>query len=188
MPKRLVETGFAILLATSSAIAQAPSTNQTPAAGPAQNPPVRASQFDDWILTCRNATSGTLQKSQSCELVQTIIVKGQKDPFAQIAIGRVSSDQPLQLSVVLPVNVSFSNIVAVSTGDNDSLPVNLAWARCMTNGCFATTVLKGDVQKKWSALETQGRVSFKASNGQEVAMPISFKGLKSALDALNKEK
>ncbi len=187
MLRKLVAVGFVILLTTSSAIAQSPSTNQ-PAAGPAQNPPVRTSQFDDWILTCRNAASGASQTLQSCELVQTITLKGQKDPFAQIAIGRVSSDQPLQLSVVLPVNISFSNTVAVSTSENDRSPVNLAWARCMTIGCFATTALKGDVQKKWSALETQGRVSFKASNGQEVSMPISFKGLKSAIDALNKEK
>ena len=51
-------------------------------------------------------------------------------------------------------------------------------------GCFANAALKDDTQKKWGALETQGRVVFKAGNGQDIVMPISFKGLKDALNAL----
>lgn len=186
MRRRLVATGLVLFL-TLPAIAQTPATNP-PGANPAQSPPVRTSQFGDWLLTCRSAANATPQSPQNCELVQTITAKGQKDPFAQIAIGRVSADQPLQFTVLVPVNVAFSSNVGVVTGDADKAPVNLTWARCMTIGCFATTALKGDIQKKWSVLETQGRVSFKAANGQDISMPISFKGLKSALEALNKEK
>ncbi len=55
-------------------------------------------------------------------------------------------------------------------------------------GCFANATLKDAAQKKWAALESQGRVGFKAGNGQDIVMPISFKGLKSALEALAQEK
>ena len=58
----------------------------------------------------------------------------------------------------------------------DKLPTDLVWARSPLVGWFASSSLGDDTQKKWVAAETQGRVIFKAENGQVITMPISFWG------------
>jgi invasion protein IalB len=175
--------------ASSTAMAQAPAANP-PAApnngqAPAQNQVTKNAQFGDWSLVCRKADP---QAAQTCELVQSFTLNGQKAPFAQIAIGKPKAEMPIQLTVVVPNNVSFPSSVKIGVDEKDKAPLDIAWARCLPMGCFANATLKDDTQKKWSALETQGRVVFKAGNGQDVVMPISFKGLKDALNALSNEK
>lgn len=170
----------ALLLSSSVAVAQAPQAASPP-------PNVRTLQFGDWVLTCRKADASA-QAPQNCELVQTIMIKGQKDPFAQLAIGKVKPEQPLQVTVVVPHNITLPSSVKIAVDEKDKAPIDVAWTRCVQIGCFASAPIKDDTQKKWSSLETQGRVTFKAGNGQDVAIPISFKGLKAALEALAKEK
>ena len=188
---------FVIAISAMVAIMVSPVYAQTPAAQPPgtssaapasqQNPVTKTQQINDWILTCRKVDASQ-QGVQSCEIVQTVIVNGQKAPFAQIAIGKPKAEMPIQITVLVPQNVSFPSVVKVMVDDKDKSPTELAWARCLPVGCFANANLKDDVQKKLSALETQGRVIFKAGNGQDIVMPISFKGLKGALEALAKEK
>lgn len=76
----------------------------------------------------------------------------------------------------------------IGVDEKDKAPLDVAWARCLPMGCFANLPLKNETQKKWGALETQGRVVFKGGNGQDIVMPISFKGLKNALEAMALEK
>jgi len=166
--------------------ANTPSTNTQAATAP-QSQPTKTVQFNDWVLTCRKVEAN-LPGAQICELVQTVTVNGQKTPFAQFAIGKVQPDQPHQITVVVPINVSFPSSVKVAVDEKDKVPLALAWTRCVPIGCFANAIMKDDLQKKWSALETQGLVIFTAGNGQDIAMPISFKGLKAGLEGLAKEK
>ena len=184
-----VSVSVLAVFAASSVIAQTPpaSPAPTPATGQESptNQPVKSEQHGDWVLSCNKLNA---QTPQTCELVQTITLNGQKAPFAQIAIGRPKADMPIQLTVLVPQNVSFPSVVKVYTDDKDRAPLDVAWARCMPMGCFANIPMKEDVQKRWSSLETQGRVIFKAGNGQDIAIPISFKGLKGAIEALSKEK
>lgn len=176
-------------LSVTPVVAQTPPTSSAPSANgqqpAAQNQPTKTEQHGDWVLTCRKPDA---QAPQNCELVQTITVNGQKAPFAQLAIGKPKPDMPIQITVVVPQNVSFPSSVKVFVDEKDKAPLDLAWARCLPVGCFASANLKDDVQKKWAPLETQGRVTFKAGNSQDIAMPISFKGLKGAIEALAKEK
>ena len=179
---------FLIAAVVSSAMAQTQPAGQAPAAngqGTPQNQPTKTEQHGDWVLVCRKANA---QSAQTCEVVQTIANNQQKTPFAQIAIGKLKPDMPNQITVVVPHNVSFPSSVKIVTDEKDKSPLDVAWTRCMPVGCFASAALKDDIQKKWSGLETQGRVIFKAGNGQDIPMPISFKGLKGALEALAKEK
>jgi invasion protein IalB len=100
--------------------------------------------------------------------VQTITVNSQKAPFAQLAIGKTNADMPIQVTVVVPQNVSFPSSIEIATDEKDKTPLDLAWARCLHLGCFANVNLKDDVLKKWGAVETQGRVICKAGSGQDV--------------------
>jgi invasion protein IalB len=173
----------------SVALAQTPSGN-APAApnngpAPAQSNVTKNAQFGDWSLVCRKADA---QAAQICEIVQSFTLNGQKAPFAQIAIGKPKSDMPLQLTVVVPNNVTFPSSVKIGVDEKDKTPLDVVWARCLPMGCFANVALKEDTQRKWGSLEAQGRLVFKAGNGQDIVMPISFKGLKSALEALAQEK
>ena len=138
-------------------------------------------------MVCRNADASP-QPARNCELVQTFSINSQKAPIAQIAIGKPRPEMPMQLTVVVSNNVSFPSNVKISVDEKDRAPLDVPWARCLPTGCFANTPLNDVFQTKWSGLETRGRLVFKAGNEQEVVMPISFKGLKSALEALAKEK
>jgi invasion protein IalB len=154
----------------------------------AQNDPnFKSTPFGDWTLHCQ--TIGTApQARKSCEVVQTVNIKDQTAPFAQIAVGKPAPTEPAMVTVVVPINVSFPSSVQVQTNEKDNSPLDLTWKRCIPGGCFASVVLKDDALKKWRALnDASGRVHFKNALSQDVVMPMSFKGLAQALDALAKE-
>lgn len=191
---------FSAFLPPSSALAQngvpadwlngrqvAQSGKPAPAAPPkATQPEAKPVMYGDWQLRCQ-AASATPPAPRSCEITQAIMLKDQSAPFAQIAFGRPTPSDPLLVTVVVPLNVSFPSTVRIATGEADPLPVELVWRRCTPGGCFANIALKDDLLKRWRALDTAGRVVFKSAGGQDVQMPISFRGLAQALDALAKQ-
>lgn len=140
--------------------------------------------YGDWILKCQ--TDG--QGAKICELTQLVIEKEKKTPFAQIAVGRLKSDQPLQVTLVAPTNVSFGSAARIATDDKDPHPVDLGWARCFPNACYASAQLKDDILKSWPTKTQAGRVLYLNGAGQVTAIPISFRGLGQATEALNKMK
>jgi len=185
-----------VLVFASPAFAQAPQQAPQPSANgqPGQpqapeNKITKTATFNDWVLNCRQ-TSADPKSGQVCELVQTLIVNGpngQRAPFAQIALGKPKPDMPMQITVVVPNNVSFPSSIKIAVDEKDKSPLDLAWARCLPPGCFANANLKDDLIKKWRPLETQGKIAFKNGAGQDLALPISFKGLAQGYDALNAE-
>lgn len=177
----------ALVLSSSFASAQEPSGAGDKSRGSGQNPSVTTTQFDDWALTCRKPGNAG-PSNQSCELVQTIMVKGQKYPFAQLLVGKVDGETLPQIMAVLPANIALPSSVSVSVDEKDTTPLELKWSRCVQTACFAAATMKDEIRKKWSALDTRGRIVFKASNRQDITIPFSFKGLKSALEALAREK
>lgn len=143
-----------------------------------------ATTFGDWVLKCQ--ADG--QDAKICELTQLVIEKEKKAPFAQIAVGRLKSDQPLQVTLVAPTNVSFGSAARIVTDDKDPHPVDLGWARCFPNACYASAQLKDDILKSWVTKTQVGRILYLNGAGQVTAIPISFKGLGQATEALNKMK
>lgn len=159
----------------------------TAATKPAQpDANAKPATYGDWQLRCQ-AASATPPAPRICEITQAVMLKDQTAPFAQIAFGRPTPSEPIFVTVVVPLNVSFPSSVRIATGDADPLPAELAWRRCTPGGCFANLALKDELLKRWRALETTGRVVFKSAGGQDVQIPISFRGLAQALDALAKQ-
>lgn len=194
---------FAWLAACAAFAAVVPAAAQAPKGG--SQPPVPASAgaaadtgadlmtatYGDWQLRCRNAvpaTAGQPAIPRTCEVTQSVVFQGQSAPFAQLAFGKPSPNEPLFFTAVLPINISFPSAVRIATDEKDAQPVDLAWTRCMPGGCFASLALKEDVLKRWRAKEDAGRFTFKNSASQDVTLPFSFRGLSRALDALAKEK
>ena len=171
----------------------------TPAAAQTPRPPARpaapstpvpatpqqtTASFADWTLRC-TLTAGSATKF--CEVVQNI---QQNDrPVAQIAIGRPVAGQKLQLTVLVPPNVSLQAGPGLLAGsEGESAPVlALAWRRCLPIGCIADAALGSDVVNRLRGWTEPGRITFTDGAGRAAGLPFSPRGLAQAMDALTKE-
>ncbi|WP_243214898.1 MULTISPECIES: invasion associated locus B family protein [Methylobacterium] len=144
--------------------------------------------YGDWVLRCQRVD--TAEKSQRlCEVSQGVQVQGQAAPIAQVAIGRVPGEATLRVTALLPVAVSFPSTVWIGLDDKEAQAgaLDAAWRRCQPGGCLADGPIKDAVLKRWRTAETPGRLLFTEAGGREVTIPLSFRGLGPALDALGKE-
>lgn len=148
-------------------------------------PDTTTATFGDWMLRCQ-ATQGK-PGQRTCEVDQRIIVQGQTAPIAQLVFGRLAPNQPLYLTALLPTNVTFPSVVRIWIDEKDDKPVDVPWTRCLQSGCFATLAMTDPVLTRWRGQEGAGRLRFTNGAGQEIVLPISFRGLARALDALGKD-
>ena len=84
-------------------------------------------------------------------------------------------------------DLSFPSSAQV-VGDSTGPVLELPWRRCLPGGCFADAVAKDDLLKRWRGATEPGRIVVKSASGRDVAIPLSFRGLAPALDALAKER
>ena len=151
----------------------------------APNPSLTTATYGDWVLRCDAPQTGNGQRI--CQATQTVQVRGQSTPIAQIAFGHAASNEPVKFVVVLPVDVMFPSVVTIAIGDKDPEPVQLAWHRCVPVGCFAEAVSTADAVKRWRGESGEGKLTFKDAVGRDVVVPVSFRGLAQALDALARQ-
>lgn len=161
-----------------------PTASSVPVSVPSE-PENTTASFGEWILRCTHAQS-TTQRVKLCEVVQSILVQGQSNPIAQIALGRIGADDPIRVTSVLPNNIGFPSVVSISLDEKDTHPAELTWRRCLPGGCFADAEIKEEQLARWRGQTDKGRLSFRDGSGHEVALPFSFRGLAQALDALDK--
>lgn len=144
--------------------------------------------YGDWQIRCQLTPMAAGQPSRrSCEVVQSVVMQGQTAPFAQLGFGRLAPAGPIFFTAVVPPNVTFPSNVKLAMDGNDKQPLEIPWTRCLPGGCFASIEVKDEVMKRWRAQSQSGRVTFKNGAGQDLAVPMSFKGLSQALDAFAKE-
>lgn len=148
------------------------------------DPQATSATYGDWVLVCRRLGDG---QQRICEVSQRIQVQGQPGPIAQLAFAINGASQKLRLVVVLPNNITITTEPKVANGETGETEAKLAWLRCIPGGCFAEAVLADDVVKAWRNSADRGRIAFKDGLGREIAVPISFRGLAPALDALTQQ-
>jgi invasion protein IalB len=177
------------MLAAGQAVAQTPPPARpsappaAPAAVPA-DPAQTTATYGDWVLRCvRTGDGGT--GPRACEVVQTMVVQGQQQPVAQIAIGYDRTD--LRLTLLVPPAVSFSKVPTVSAQGGAAPRFDLAWRRCLPNGCFADTVVNADLMKTVRTRTEPLQVTFRDGGERDATLPFSLRGLPASLDALAKE-
>jgi len=127
------------------------------------------------------------QSPRICEAVQSLQIQGQQGTVAQIAVGRLARNQPLRLTIVVPNNISFPSNVSVFGDENDTAPMQLAWRRCLPAGCFADIEMNDAAVARLRSRTQTGRIQTRDGGGRDVALPISFRGLAQAMDALARE-
>jgi invasion protein IalB len=179
--RRLQSAVAALTLAAMTAFAASAMAADPPPVP--SDPGDTAATFGDWVLHCERLPEGS-KPTRVCEVVQSIQVQGQQSPLARIAIGRITADQPLAVTVVLPNNISLPSVVHVGADARDKGP-DLNWARCTPEGCFAGAPLTAETLKAWRATQAS-RITFRDAAGRDIGFPISFRGLPQALDALAK--
>ena len=178
----------------SLAVAQLPkSAAPAPAAKSESPPPVDAepnstsANFGDWTLRCQRLGNGA-ETRRVCEVTQQIRAQDQQNPVAELAIGRLKKADSLRLTVILPVNVTFSSPLSFSADGKVLEPLDLGWRKCLPGGCIADALLKDDVLRRWKTQTSAGRITWTDAAGHDLAIGLSFRGLTQALDALGKER
>jgi invasion protein IalB len=142
--------------------------------------------FGDWALRCQRLGNGA-EAQRVCEVAQKIRGQDQQNPVAELAIGRLKKTDSLRLTVVLPVNVTFSSPLSFSAHGKVLEPLDLGWRKCLPGGCIADALLKDDVLRRWKTQTSAGRITWTDAAGHDLAIGLSFRGLTQALDALSKE-
>jgi len=142
--------------------------------------------FGDWILRCQRLGNGA-ETQYLCEVAQQIHAQDQQNPVAELAIGRLKQADPLRLTVVLPVNVTFSSVPSFTADSKVPDSLDLGWRKCLPGGCIADALMKDDVLRHWKSQTSAGRIAWTDAGGRDHAIALSFHGLAQALDALSKE-
>lgn len=180
-------SGHAVAQPASPRPAAPPAAAPAPAAPIPAEPSSTTASFGDWTLRCqRLADAG--KTVRICEVAQVLQAQGQQAPIAQVALGRIANGEPVRVTAVMPVSVSFPSSVQITMGEKDAKPVELPWRRCLPTGCFAEAAPGDDVLKQWRKASEPGRILFKDAAGRDLALPLSARGLDQALDALAKER
>jgi invasion protein IalB len=182
---------IALVFAPAFATAQAAREKEAPKTSTSSPPPVPSmperttASFGDWVMRCEGTTITPAHRV--CEVAQAMTVQGQTAPVAQVAIGKQAPNEPKRLTVVLPTNIAFAAKPQVAIAKAGSVPIDLAWQRCVPGGCFASASITDEALATLGAQTEQGRLIFKDAADRDIALPLSFRGLTQALAALAKE-
>ncbi|HEY5226807.1 MAG TPA: invasion associated locus B family protein [Methylovirgula sp.] len=158
------------------------------AAAPA-DPRIATTGFGAWALRCRKPPAKSekdAKADRACEISETIEAQDRSGPIAKLSIGQPGGTGALHAIVILPNNVSFPSSVHIRSDDKDIWGVRLDWVRCIPGGCFAETLLADATVAHWHDLDTTGDIVFTDSTGEQITLPMSFKGFGQAIDALKK--
>ena len=148
--QRSIIVALAVVMAAGQAMAQAQAPKQPPAPQPGgalpmpSDPAQTTASYGDWVLRCvRTGDKGT--GPRVCELVQTMVLQGQQQPVAQVAVGYDKNE--LKMTLLVPPAVSFSRAPTLSVPGPTGPFFDLAWRRCLPNGCFADIAVAAELLK-----------------------------------------
>jgi len=168
-----------------------PAAEPAAAGAAASGPAETTATYGNWVLHCARSkpADGGAEAATSCEIVQTIQVEGQREPFAKLAFGYPSlTERQLIATAVVPVNVALPGRIGLSgngkAGAEEQGAQALAWSRCFSGACFARANAEPglvDTARK----EKAGALRFIDAQGQVVAIPLSWNGFSQALAALD---
>jgi len=184
---------LAVLLgAAAPALAQtrqpppSPPPRPSAAAQAAAEPERSLAVFGDWAVRCEGR--GT---ARNCEVTQTV-QNDRSRPVAVFAIGRLAPAAPMKFVAQLPVNVLLTATpqLVLDGGVTTGTPLPLTWRQCIPNGCYAEADLRDAAlldRLRARGAGQPGHVVFQQAAGGEATLPVSFRGLAEALDALARE-
>jgi invasion protein IalB len=182
-----------LVMCAGAAVAQQP---RPAASAPAPRPPAAeqppgpepestTATFSDWTLRCQRIVSASTNL-KVCEVSHAVPGQQAQTTLLQAAFAKLTPTEPLKLTLVAPVSVTFPSKPVVRIGERDAQPVDLEWRRCIPGGCIAELEVRDDLLARWRGHSGPGSITLKDAAGRDVAIPISFRGLAQALDALGR--
>jgi invasion protein IalB len=140
--------------------------------------------YDDWMISC--VTQAEKDSKKTCEVVQLQGVQGQPNAVFQITISRPDPGKNFKIFFQVPANVWLDTGIKLVTeeGKESVLPSTFRW--CIPARCLADAELTEPFLKKLRDQPKPGLVVYKDAAQHDVSIPVSFKGLPQALDAMVK--
>jgi invasion protein IalB len=164
-----------LLAACSVAQAQAPTQTSRP------TPQRTTASYDDWVVRCEIHGAAKV-----CEMAQAMVIQGQSQPIAQIAIGQQNKTEPMKVVFQLPIGVWLPAGARLATKDGD-VGVAAVYVRCQPAVCIAQADISDDQIKKLRGMTDSGKLQFKDAAQHDVVVPVSFKGFAQAYDAMQQQ-
>ena len=134
--------------------------------------------YGDWLVRCNLQPDG----SELCETQQGMRVADRQGLLAQIVFGRVRAGDPLRLVVQLPLGIWLPAGATLYLDASSKQGLSAPFTIC-TQACIANMIVPADVLADLQAAAGPGRLEFVDGAQRRVALPVSFKGLKAALEA-----
>ena len=189
----MTRIGRAVAIVASMAafnpLLQSPAGAQSvPPLPPAANttPDHTTATYGDWILRCDRRMDLSPPR-RFCELALIVQKPGEASAQGQVAVGRVTPNEPLKVTAVLPPNIAFKVLPRLVADGKDAFSVELAWTRCISGACFSDAILPEDVVVKLRSRTEAGRIEYRDGADRDAVLPVSFRGLGQALEALARE-
>ena len=157
-----------------------------PAASVDNEPQSTTASYADWVFRCQKLPAGGTP-GRVCEIAQGIQIQGQSGVVAELAIGRLKQADPFRMTLIVPVNVIFPSSIRLGPEDKPAEAIELAWRKCIPAGCIADLALKADQIQRLRNNGAAGTIVWRDSLDREAKIPVSFRGLAQALDALGRE-
>ncbi len=143
-----------------------------------QTPQRTTASYDDWVVRCEIHGAAKV-----CEMAQTMVIQGQSQPIAQIAIGQQNKTEPMKVVFQLPIGV-WLPVGAKLVAKEGDVGVAAAFVRCQPTVCLAQADVGDDQIKKLRGMTESGKLQFKDAAQHDVVIPVSFKGFGQAYDAM----
>lgn len=151
----------------------------------AAQPRITTASFGDWTLRCERPEDAA-DGAQACDVSQAIQDERQ-GVVAQVSLIEGEGARAKRILALVPSNITFASPMMVAAPEADDAALKLGWRHCMPIGCVADEELPGAMLSLWREQSGQGRLTYKDAGGRDVAVPVSFRGLAQALDALSQQ-
>ena len=148
------------------------------------DPNLTTASYGDWVLRCERSRQPS--RSRVCDVAQTVPTQDLQGALAQISIARQDGSGPLHIYGLLPANIALPGSATMRDEDG-TLELELQWRRCLPSGCLSEAQPSEPVLDRWKKRTGSGQIVYKDAGGSDVTVPVSFRGLRQALDALAKE-
>lgn len=148
------------------------------------DPNLTTASYGDWVLRCERSEKAS--PSRICDVAQTVPTQDLQGALAQISIAKHDGARSLRVYGLLPANITLPGS-ATMRSEEGTPELELNWRRCLPSGCVSEGAPSPSLVERWKKLTGSGQIVYKDARGLEITVPVSFRGLRQALDALDKQ-
>ncbi|HEX2525019.1 MAG TPA: invasion associated locus B family protein [Geminicoccus sp.] len=165
--------------AADAPVAPPPSAKPDPAM--LDQPSVTTATYGDWLVRCLPKAGGA-PGERFCEVTQGIQLADRQGLIARLVLGRLEKDGPLRLVVQLPLGTWLPSGATLFLDAETKAGLAAPFTICLQD-CLANVVVPDDLVDDLKTAPGPGRLEYVNGARKLVALPVSFKGLKAALEA-----